>query len=201
MTKRRKPADIPLNERRKTRKMRTEKPCNCCKAVKLLSEFHGNSYSADGKTNTCKPCGNARSNKYIKANRATVNKQCEKVPARAYRLWKAAKGRAAKEGVAFSLSRAWVEDQMRGNCAVTGLAFNLEISGHRARKPHSPSIDRVIPGGAYSEENCRMVVTIYNLARSNFSDEDVLELARALLGLTKSKSASKYTVSSHRAMH
>lgn len=76
------------------------------------------------------------------------------------------------------IDREWVQERLdAGICEVTGLPFERESAG-----PLLPSIDRIIPGGPYSKDNCRMTVWIFNRARGSDSDADVLRMARALTG-------------------
>lgn len=197
-----KPQDVPAEKRRRTRKLRTEKVCNVCGALKQLDAFHRNSYAADGRTNTCKPCGNKRSNAYIKANRSKINKQFEKAAPRATRMLKAAKIRSAREGVQFSLTKDWFLAALKNGCEVTGYEFDLSLPGDRKRMPFSPSIDRKDAGGDYSEENCRLVALSYNLGRSDFGDDAMVRLARGILGLTEKVSPSMDDASLvHQALH
>ena len=49
---------------------------------------------------------------------------------------------------------------------------------HTALKP---SIDRIDNSQGYTKNNCRVVSVIYNKAKSDYKDEDVLKMARALV--------------------
>jgi hypothetical protein len=60
---------------------------------------------------------------------------------------------------------------------MTGIEFKL---GPGRRSPWSPSIDRINPRLDYTLANCRVVVWMYNAAKSEFRDEDVLIMAGAL---------------------
>lgn len=65
-----------------------------------------------------------------------------------------------------------------GICEVTGLRFIL-VQGKTS--PWAPSLDRIDSKKDYTHENTRVVVWIYNAAKNEFSDEDVLILARAVV--------------------
>lgn len=105
------------------------------------------------------------------------------VPGRAALLCGAAKARAAKKGLPFDLTQDWVADRVgRGVCEATGMAFVLKSDtgpGHNLNA-HSPSIDRIDHAKGYTQDNCRVVVWIFNRARGAFSDAELIEMARAI---------------------
>lgn len=64
----------------------------------------------------------------------------------------------------------------KGICQTTGIPLDFEtIAG-----PFSPSVDRIDHQRGYEPNNIQIVVLIYNLAKRNWTHEDVLELAKAL---------------------
>ena len=65
-----------------------------------------------------------------------------------------------------------------GYCEITGISFE-QNKGNRS--PFGPSIDRIDPKKGYTKDNCRVVVSCYNLAKSNWSDDDVLRMAQAIV--------------------
>lgn len=90
---------------------------------------------------------------------------------------KAAKSRALKKWLPFDLTEAWYEEQFSKGCAATGLP--MEKPGTRG--PWAAHIDRINPPSGYVMANCRLVCATFNLARKNWSDEDVLRMAQALV--------------------
>ena len=93
-------------------------------------------------------------------------------------LLSSARRRARKTRRACSLTLEWVTAKLDTKvCAATGIAFKL---GRGKRTAWSPSIDKIDPRGGYTPENCRVVVWIYNAAKSEFTDDAVLILAGAL---------------------
>lgn len=90
---------------------------------------------------------------------------------------KAARCRASKKGLPFDLTEDWYEAEFAKGCAATGLA--LEKPGGRG--PWSAHIDRKVPGAGYTQANCRLVCAVFNLAKKNWSDDDVLRMAAALV--------------------
>lgn len=81
--------------------------------------------------------------------------------------------------IPFALEVQHIEPALRaGKCCVTGVPFDLSIG--RGKLPFSPSLDRIDPALGYLPGNVRVVVWIYNLARSSWGDEPVLRMAEAL---------------------
>lgn len=75
------------------------------------------------------------------------------------------------------MTEEWVANKLAaGVCELTGIAFELE-------GPWAPSIDRKSSNEGYTLENCRLVVWVYNMAKSTWNDETVLRMARALTGV------------------
>lgn len=58
---------------------------------------------------------------------------------------------------------------------MTGRDLDLERGG-----PWSAEIDRINPNAGYTMDNCRIVASIYNQAKMNWSDVDVMNFALAL---------------------
>lgn len=64
-----------------------------------------------------------------------------------------------------------------GVCQATGMQLDFAtISG-----PFIPSVDRIDHQQGYVPENVRVVILMFNLARRNWRDEDVLSMAHALV--------------------
>jgi hypothetical protein len=111
----------------------------------------------------------------------------EDVERRAGRLVAACRCRSRRYGVEFDLTKGWVAERLRaGVCEVTGLPFDISILPPREKRKSrtpafAPSLDRIERGGGYTQENTRVVVFIYNVARSDFEDQELIALAKALL--------------------
>lgn len=98
------------------------------------------------------------------------------------RMLAAAKTRACKKGLAFALTRtdiAKLYAECGGVCAVSKLPFTLDRIGSRA--PFSPSLDRIDSTKGYTYENCRIVCYIVNMAMSDYGDEPLRIVARAIV--------------------
>jgi hypothetical protein len=92
--------------------------------------------------------------------------------------------RAKKEGLEFDLDKDWIEKRINhGCCEETGIPFKrLEYkrNGQGRRGPWVPSIDRIDNAKGYTKSNCRVVVWMLNLMKSNWTDSDVQALCLAL---------------------
>lgn len=76
----------------------------------------------------------------------------------------------------------WIELQIaKGHCSASNIPFQIKTSGEYHANPWQPSVDRLDPTKGYTKRNCRMVCLIYNLARNQFRDADVMTLADALV--------------------
>jgi hypothetical protein len=103
---------------------------------------------------------------------------------RAVRLAISARMNAKKAGIAHDLDADWVEARIRAGCAKTGVAFELKHPGGTgfSRCHHlSPSLDRIDPTKGYTKDNVQVVTWIYNRAKHQQTDADVLEFAKALV--------------------
>jgi hypothetical protein len=99
--------------------------------------------------------------------------------------------RAKKGKLPFNLDRDWVTEKLRkGVCEVSGLPLErvprTEGGGSRTH-PYAPSLDRIVPSLGYVKWNVRMVCFVVNQARSDFGDEVLMIMARALVEKDKEK--------------
>lgn len=85
-----------------------------------------------------------------------------------------AQERSIRRGVPCDISAEvlvqMVEDQSY-RCALTGLPFRFVYEGDASRNPFAPSVDRIDPAQGYVRENCRLTLTMANVARGDFGDE------------------------------
>lgn len=91
------------------------------------------------------------------------------------------KNDAKKKGLEWSISFEWISDRiLAGTCEMTGLPF-IYARSH----PFMPSIDRIDPESGYTEDNCRIVCYMYNMAKNRWTDANVLRMAEALVSRHK----------------
>lgn len=120
----------------------------------------------------------------LKARRAANPglREWEALRRRASRPWARclahAKQRSSKKSLPFDLTREWAESVWTGECAVTGLPFEM---GDAKWHAFSPSIDRVDSSLGYVQTNCRFVLFAVNSLKSTGTDEQMLAVARAIV--------------------
>ena len=81
----------------------------------------------------------------------------------------------------FTITKQWIQNKIEsGFCEVTGLPFCLDVL-LTSKRPFAPSIDKKDPKGYYTKENCQVVCFIYNIAKGEFSHNDVVTMAETLV--------------------
>ena len=162
------------------------KKCSLCRRRKPLNEFYRSKGGIGGREGQCKSCANKRMRAagHFDYDKKKRDKKTATIPGRASDLHKSIKYRAKRRGVECTLTRQWFIERLEaGACEATGVP--LQLSGGKIKgrfiHPFSPSVDRILPGGGYTPENCRLVIRSFNVARADFDDADVLVLARALV--------------------
>lgn len=93
------------------------------------------------------------------------------------------KSRAEKRGLEFNLDLEWFSSRLKhGRCEVTGMPMEAPQARcsvenfPRRRSPWRATVDRINPLQGYTKDNSRMVVLIFNLAKAEFSDSDVVRM-------------------------
>jgi hypothetical protein len=128
----------------------------------------------------------ARDKKNRKTSRINNNIESH----RASMLLSAAKQRASAKGERCTLTREWVVDRLsKGVCERTGIPFVLTNyvpsdtggSDDSNGNPFAPSIDRRDNTKGYTLENSQMVLIAYNKFKSDYDEQIVLNIAKALV--------------------
>jgi hypothetical protein len=96
---------------------------------------------------------------------------------------------AKQRDIGFELSQAWFKEKIKdGICEVTGIPLVLTYDDNLAvkskgqnRHPFAPSVDRIDSNLPYTEDNCKMVISIYNTCKGSFTDESVEIFCKAFL--------------------
>lgn len=102
-------------------------------------------------------------------------------------LYQAARKNARARGIAFELEMDDIEAMVRrsgGRCEVTGVTLSTDRgtlpAGRRMRRPWAPSIDRMDSSKGYAPGNCRIVCCAANYAMSQWGEDVLLEMAKAM---------------------
>lgn len=95
---------------------------------------------------------------------------------------KRARQRAQRQCVKFDLeveALLSIAQSQGFRCAATGIDFDLDKPAASKRRPWAISIDRILAGGDYVESNVRLVVTMFNIALSDWGEEEFRKLCAA----------------------
>ena len=150
----------------------------------------GDEYESGQK---CKPCRNNRLQELrqngkvcvecgcvfdrLKGGKATRCPDCYPIYRQSYNLVGSCKNRANAKGLDFDLTVEWVMSQLEAGCPVTGEAYVFGVgSDYSDRHPLTPSVDKINPTLGYTQDNCRVVSWFYNVAKQQWTDEEVIEL-------------------------
>jgi len=98
-----------------------------------------------------------------------------------------AQDRARRHSLPFDLDREWLEPKLAmGKCELTGLTLSGEVPGQYRIHPFAPSLDRIHPDAGYVKTNTRLVCFAVNMARSDWGDAVLMQIAEALVkGVTE----------------
>jgi hypothetical protein len=146
------------------------KRCSRCLADRPVSQFYKQSANADGLQSRCRDC------------KLRYDRDRYAVSSRAYRLLRAARSRACKNGLELSLTLDWVEERLKsGVCELTGIPFT-----EAPRHPFLPSLDRIDPRRGYLPDNCRAILWMLNAAKQALPEPEfrsaLQQIARAVCG-------------------
>ena len=150
------------------------KRCKSCGEIKELIEFHLDKNSIDGHVTLCKPCANARSNKWVKRNlAAVVARKKERRKDVKKSLLESAQNRARAKGLPINIT---LEDiVVPTHCPILGI--KLEKSEIKASEA-SPSLDRIVPEKGYVKENIQVISKKANIMKSNATFSELLSFAK-----------------------
>jgi len=96
-------------------------------------------------------------------------------------LVSSSKYRAKLNNLEHDLDYEWAKERVHF-CEATGIKLEIRDcktiskNNYANRNPRTPTIDKIDPKKGYTKDNCRVVCWWYNLAKSYYSDETVLEL-------------------------
>lgn len=125
--------------------------------------------------------------KELRAKWGSKNRQQSwSLAARTTKLLRAARVRAARKNLPFTLTFSWLYPKLQsGTCEATSIPFDLQPIPRR--RPFAPSIDQIRPSAGYTPDNCQVVVWMYNMAKLDYAHNDVVAFARAVVANEKGK--------------
>lgn len=98
----------------------------------------------------------------------------------------AARSRCKKKKMDFNLSVGWaIKKLLQGKCEATGVFFNVHKSSHWDKL--SPSVDRVDSKKGYTIDNCQMVTLQFNIAKGQWSNDEMLEMCKLFVKHSKKR--------------
>lgn len=159
-----------------------EKFCSNCREKKLAAEFENN-------RNECRSCRN-KNRKDYEVRRTEVDPKYaerrkrygEDKPNRAKKIFYSARSSATMRNLPFLISESDVVsalERQRWKCARTGISFDLAMTG--GKRPFGPTIDRIDNARGYEPDNIQFVCLMYNTGKGQFTDDDFLILAHAVV--------------------
>lgn len=105
-----------------------------------------------------------------------------RISGRAAVLLRNAKKRATANGLEFDLTIDWVIAALETRkCEAT----QMELRFDKGRSPWSPSLDRRDSRKGYTTKNVQVVCFMYNLCKSNFTEDEVLAMSNSLVNAKK----------------
>lgn len=95
------------------------------------------------------------------------------------KLWMAARTRANKQNLEFSLDIDKIKIAIDiGICEITGIKFNVSDERHGA---FSPSIDRINNSLGYTNENCKIVCWCFNAGKNHFNINNFIHVCQKVI--------------------
>ena len=153
--------------------------CSMCLVDKPKSEFHKSSKSIDGRNCYCKECNKLHAAKYKSKNKEIIyakeRKFREENPAQ--RLLWAAKHRAKKNGLEFSLELSDII--IPEYCPLIGIKIDYRVGVGRHRA--NPSLDRIDNSRGYIKGNVEVMSDLGNRMKSDASVGELVHMAHVIL--------------------
>jgi hypothetical protein len=164
------------------------KECRKCGEIKPRNRlfFHKETQTPDGLAKWCVRCKANYKPRYTVENRSRIN-ELERIRGKERRwkdpaavLIKRSQTLARQNKREFNLDKQWVQERL-SECVATGMSFDLSRPINHRRSAFFPSIDRIDSKLGYTKDNCRVVCTIFNFAKNEWTDADVMKMAKALV--------------------
>jgi hypothetical protein len=186
------------------------KECRFCGVVKPFSEFHKAKLGRFGYRSKCKDCLRPYYKEYFRLphriektrqNARDAYWRCTPAEKRAKSLYVYRRSQASPRSMLMrslrgglgrhptknpvtpdELMQIW--ENQKGRCPVSGLIMTW---GKKVLLPTSISIDRKDPNKGYSRDNVRLICFCINAFRGRWTDDHVVEMARAIVAHADAK--------------
>lgn len=175
-----------------------EKKCSVCKCRKNVSQFSKDKSRPDGASYRCKECDADYTKRRVhsegqkESRRRHHRKSFTNSLFRAKCLIRGARGHAQRNSLPFDLTPEWIAEEIdKGRCSLSGLPFVLSTGSGTRVHPRSPSLDRIKAGGGYTKDNVRLVCWQANMARCQYGDDALIELAEGLIRTISSQGSAQ----------
>ena len=166
------------------------KHCTACHKLKPLTDFYAGN-AASGRMSWCKTCSHKYRREYNIKNPEGLKRRNDmrlrSIKGRADNLFRSAKRRALAKNLDFNLSIGRIVMALTlGVCERTGIRFDMSRPEQfRSRNPFVPSIDRINASLGYTNDNIQIVVAIYNLGKSQFTDDEFIAFCKIVAANAK----------------
>lgn len=112
-------------------------------------------------------------------------------------IYDAAYHRSKRKGIECTIDIDFLMDRLIARnycCAVTGVPLLLiNPFPHCRRNPLAPSVDQIRPSEGYTRDNVRVVCSLYNTLKSEYSDEFIKEFVYFILHPLKHNEVPQWT--------
>jgi len=159
------------------------KICSMCKKNKQLKSFYADARKKDWYRSACKMCYRKKY-KYIHTQEKTIYKRewTKTLKWQTVSLLSNAKWRSKRFKLDCDLDNEWITERLKKwTCELTWIKFNREEWYNKRASPFSPSIDKINPNKWYTKDNCRIICFCVNMARSDWWDEVLLKMCKAVV--------------------
>lgn len=96
-------------------------------------------------------------------------------------LFAHSKRASKRRGWKHQISKNWIIKKLKvGLCEATKLPFDFSGPKGKHFNPYAPSIDRIDNRVGYTRKNSRCVITWYNMAKYDFTEDEFLSVLKAV---------------------